>query len=63
MLQRRIIRADADDLTAVMVIAQISGQYENQPVNLVQSETMLLRHTEEGWRIVHIHWSGHPGKS
>ncbi|MGH8461866.1 MAG: nuclear transport factor 2 family protein [Stenotrophobium sp.] len=60
--QRTIISSDAGDLTCVMLIARVLGQYEKQPVNLVQSETMLLRRTDAGWRIVHIHWSGHPGK-
>lgn len=28
-----------------------------KPVTLRSTETMILRSTSEGWRIVHIHWS------
>ncbi|MGH8505033.1 MAG: nuclear transport factor 2 family protein [Stenotrophobium sp.] len=57
--QRHIISSAAGDLTCIMLIASIRGKYQGQPVNLVQSETMLLQHGEQGWRIVHIQWSGH----
>lgn len=31
-------------------------------LTLLSTETMLLRRTPEGWRIVHIHWSSRPKK-
>ena len=34
-----------------------TGTYKGKPVDLLTTETMLLRRTNKGWRIVHIHWS------
>lgn len=34
-----------------------SGTYKGKPLDLLTTETMLLRRTNTGWRIVHIHWS------
>jgi hypothetical protein len=31
-----------------------------KPVELVSTETMVLRKGEAGWRIEHIHWSSQP---
>jgi len=28
-----------------------------EPVNLVTTETMVLKRTSQGWRVAHIHWS------
>ena len=61
--QRHIVSSAAGDLTCIMLIANIRGKYQGQPVNLVQSETMLLQHEAQGWRIVHIQWSGHSAQN
>jgi hypothetical protein len=34
----------------------------NKPTNLLTTETMVLEHSEQGWRIKHIHWSSRPKK-
>ena len=34
-----------------------TGAYKGKPLDLLTTETMLLRRTNTGWRIVHIHWS------
>ena len=34
-----------------------SGTYKGKPLDLKTTETMLLRRTSDGWKIVHIHWS------
>ena len=34
-----------------------SGTYKGKPLDLQTMETMLLRRTANGWKIVHIHWS------
>ena len=34
-----------------------TGTYKGKPLDLLTTETMLLRRTNDGWRIVHIHWS------
>ncbi|MFL6602571.1 MAG: c-type cytochrome [Steroidobacteraceae bacterium] len=45
------------DLAWVASESQLSSSSKGKPVNLVSTETMVLRKTSEGWRIVHIHWS------
>jgi ketosteroid isomerase-like protein len=37
--------------------SRTTGKYKDKPVDRVTTETMLLRRTADGWRIVHIHWS------
>lgn len=37
--------------------SRATGTYKDKPVDRVTTETMTLRRTSEGWRIVHIHWS------
>ena len=34
-----------------------TGTYKEKSLDLLTTETMLLRRTNTGWRIVHIHWS------
>ena len=34
-----------------------TGTYKGKPLDLLTTETMLLRRTNGGWKIVHIHWS------
>lgn len=34
-----------------------AGTYKGKALDLTTTETMLLRRTAAGWRIVHIHWS------
>ena len=34
-----------------------TGQYKGKPVNRSGMETIVLRKTENGWRIIRIHWS------
>ena len=34
-----------------------TGTYQGKPVDVVTTETMLLRRVGKAWRIVHIHWS------
>jgi ketosteroid isomerase-like protein len=33
---------------------------EGKPITLLSTETMVLKQTAAGWRIVHIHWSSRP---
>jgi ketosteroid isomerase-like protein len=33
---------------------------DGKPLHLLSTETMVLKRTEQGWRIVHIHWSSRP---
>ena len=34
-----------------------TGTYKGRTIDSATTETMLLRRTPEGWRIVHVHWS------
>ena len=37
--------------------SRTTGTYKEKPVDRVTTETMILRKTADGWRIVHVHWS------
>ena len=52
----RVARA-AGNLAWVATESEISTQRDGKPVVLRSTETMVLRRTTAGWRIVHIHWS------
>jgi ketosteroid isomerase-like protein len=39
---------------------QKSGE---KPVDVLSTETMVLKKTSDGWRIVHIHWSSRPANT
>lgn len=41
----------------VLSRTRTTGQFRGRDVRRVGVETMLLRRTPDGWRIVHIHWS------
>lgn len=43
----------------VITRSRTRGAIGGHSVDLTGAETMLLRRTPEGWRIVHIHWSAH----
>ena len=45
------------DLAYVSSEGRTTGSFEGKPVNSITLETMILRRTDSGWRIVHIHWS------
>jgi ketosteroid isomerase-like protein len=36
---------------------RLSGSYKGKAIDLPTTETMLLRRSGNGWKIVHIHWS------
>lgn len=47
------------DLAYAISQSRNRGEFQGETVNLTNTETMVLRRTVDGWRIVHIHWSGH----
>jgi ketosteroid isomerase-like protein len=53
---RRTARCSGD-LAWVASESELHVQDDGKPVTLVSTETMVLRSTETGWKIVHIHWS------
>lgn len=53
---------EAGDAAWVLTRSRTSGTFKDKKVNLRGTETMLLRKTADGWRIVHIHWSSAKAK-
>jgi ketosteroid isomerase-like protein len=47
----------APGLAGVASEGRVSGTVRGKPVERRTTETMILRQTERGWRIAHIHWS------
>jgi ketosteroid isomerase-like protein len=41
----------------VLTRFETTGTFEGEPVATRGTETMLLERREQGWRIVHVHWS------
>lgn len=41
----------------VLTISETSGSFQGKDVSSRNAETIVLKRTESGWRIVHIHWS------
>jgi len=55
-LGRRTARVSGD-LAWVASESELHVQQDGKPVTIVSTETMVLRSTDAGWKIVHIHWS------
>ncbi len=51
------------DMAWVGTESELHATRDGKPMTLLSTETMILRHTAQGWRIVHIHWSSRPKKS
>lgn len=47
----------AGNLAWIASEGRTTGTYDGKALDLTTTETMLLRRTNSGWRIVHIHWS------
>ena len=58
-LKKRDLIENAD-LATVVSESQIHGTYKGENVHSRMMETMVLRREDDGWRIVHIHWSSAP---
>jgi ketosteroid isomerase-like protein len=53
---RRTARVSGD-LAWIASESELHAQDDGKPVTIASAETMVLRRTDAGWRIVHIHWS------
>lgn len=62
MLTRRTARAEGDTAW-VASESEMHIQKDGKPATLLSTETMVLRDSPEGWKIVHIHWSSRPKKA
>ena len=40
--------------------SELHASKDDKPITLLSTETMVLKNTPNGWRIVHIHWSSRP---
>jgi len=49
-------------LAWVVSEARLTGAREGKPVDLVSTETLVLKKSGTGWKVVHIHWSSRPAK-
>ncbi|MEW6166880.1 MAG: nuclear transport factor 2 family protein [Pseudomonadota bacterium] len=61
-VQREIVHREVSvsgDIAVALTQARTRGEFEGQPVSLENTETMVLRRGDDGWKIVHIHWSAH----
>lgn len=50
----------AGDTAWVMTRSETHGTFGDREIHSSGAETMILRHTGQEWRIVHIHWSSRP---
>ena len=51
------------DLAWVITQSRTTGTYREKSIDVVGTETMVLRRTGDAWQIVHIHWSSRAAKS
>lgn len=51
------------DLAWVLSQSRTSGTFGDRRIDSRGTETMLLKRTADGWKIVHIHWSSRPVRS
>lgn len=49
--------AATKDLAWIASRGRMQGSFRDRPIDRETTETMVLRRTADGWRIVHIHWS------
>lgn len=53
----------AGDLAVVTTRSRIVTRSKDKAVDLLSTETMVLRRVGSRWRIVHIHWSSRPSSA
>lgn len=52
------------DLAWVASEARMTGTSKDKPVDIQSTETLVLKKSAAGWKVVHVHWSSRPvGKS
>lgn len=45
------------DIVIVITRTQLKGRFNDREIDIVSSESAVLKRTEAGWRIQHLHWS------
>lgn len=61
-IKQRIGRS-AGKMAWVGTESELHASSKGKPMSLRSTETMVLRHSADGWKIVHIHWSSRPVKA
>lgn len=56
-VQQQAQRVLGDDVAVVLSEVRATGEFRGRAVDSTNTETMVLRRTRDGWRIIHIHWS------
>lgn len=63
LVKRETLRRDAwedGSVAWVLTLSSVTGDFGDQKLALINTETLVLRRTDLGWKIVHIHRSAHP---
>ena len=58
-------RQTGDSIGAMAWVASeatLTGESQGKPVDLVSTESLVLKRGADGWRVVHIHWSSRDRK-
>jgi ketosteroid isomerase-like protein len=56
VVQRRIGRTSGD-LAWIASESELHVEKDGKPATIASTETMVLRSGNDGWKIIHIHWS------
>lgn len=51
------VRIPGDDLALYMAEYRTTGTFRGEEIDGRGTETLVMEHGQQGWRIVHIHWS------
>lgn len=66
VVKREVLKREAweeGNLAWVLTQALVTGDFGENRLELQNAETLVLRRTDLGWKIVHIHRSAHPRSS
>jgi ketosteroid isomerase-like protein len=61
-VKREIVHSQtmvSGNVAVVLSQTRSRGEFAGKKINLTNTETMVLRLGPDGWKIAHIHWSGH----
>jgi len=64
-VQRKVLdrrQGSAGELAWVATRSRVTGTYKDKPIDELSTETLVLKRTPEGWRVVHIQWSSRPAQ-
>ncbi len=62
-IETKLVKRDViagDRLATVISELRMHGTYKDEAIDNQLIETMVLKNTDQGWRIAHVHWSSKP---